>query len=127
MLAAMISDRSLFSNFVLPNAVAIARKKMSSRAKNTHQKQVRICSQNSRGKSFILKTGCSGEPTRATMSTVSTTKKIEMQTKRAPRVRLEINLEMTTSAIIAKPKTRDRSIDMASEKHVALARNAANR
>src|SRR5271165_4436660 len=114
MLAAIISDRSLFSIFVLPNAVAIARKKMSSRAANTHQKQARICSQNSRGNSFSLKSGCSGERTRATMSTVSSAKKIDKHTKRAPRLRLEIKLEMTRSAIIAKPRTRDRSIDRAS-------------
>ena len=75
MLAATISDRSLFSIFVLRSAVVMARKEMSSRAANTHQQDVRIWSQNSRDNSFSLNTGCSGEPTSATVRTVSIAKK----------------------------------------------------
>src|ERR1700731_4671888 len=111
MLAATISDRSLFSIFVLRSAVAITRKEMSSRAANTHQQHVRIWSQNSRGNSFSLNTGCSGEPTSATMRTVSSAKKIDMHTNRATRLRSGTNLEMTASATSAKQKIKDGSID----------------
>src|ERR1700730_17991771 len=111
MLAAIISDSSLFSIFVLRSAVAIARKKMSSRAANTHQQQVRIWSQNSRGNSCGLKTGCSGELTSATIRTVPSAKKTDSHTNRATRLRFKIKLEMRASAIIAKQKTRDRSIN----------------
>jgi hypothetical protein len=39
------------------------------------------------------------------------TKKIDTHTNRATRLRFKINIEMTASAIIAKQKTRDRSIE----------------
>ena len=111
MLAATISDRSLFSIFVLRSAVAIARKQMSSRAANTHQQHVRIWSQNSRGNSFSLNTGCSGEPTSATMRTVSTAKKIDMHANRAPRLRSGMSFKRAASATIVIAKTKDRSIE----------------
>jgi hypothetical protein len=47
----------------------------------------------------------------ATMRTVCTAKKIDMQTNLATRLRAGINLKMTASATIAKQKTRDRSIE----------------
>src|ERR1700730_262052 len=114
MLAATISDRSLFSIFVLRSAVAIARKEMSSRAANTHQQHVRIWSQNSRGNSFSLNTGCSGEPTSATTRTVSTAKKIDMHANRAPRLRSGMSFKRAASATIVIAKTKDRSIELVS-------------
>jgi hypothetical protein len=112
MLAATMSDRSLFSIFVVRSAVAIARKEMSSRAANTHQQHVRICSQNSRGNSFSQNTGCSGEPTSATMRTVSTAKKIDMHANRTPRLRSGMSFKRAASATIVIAKTKDRSIEL---------------
>jgi hypothetical protein len=111
MLAAIISDKSLFSIAVPRIAVGNARRAISSRAAKPHQQQVRTWSQNLRGKSCGLKNGCSGEPMSATMRTVCTAKKIDMHTNRETRRRIGINLEMTASAAMARQKTRDRSIN----------------
>src|ERR1700730_10896729 len=111
MLAAIMSDKSLFSIAVPRIVVGHARRAISSRAAKPHQQQVRTWSQNLRGKSCGLKNGCTGEPMSATMRTVCTAKKIDMHTNRATRMRTGISREMAASATITKEKTSDKSIE----------------
>src|ERR1700757_1202032 len=110
MQAATISDKILFSIALLRRVAGKARTATSSLAAKTHQRQVRICSQNSRGKSLVLKTGCMGEPISATISTVWSAKNPDTHAKRVIRLRAGITLRIKKSATIERTKTRDHSM-----------------
>src|ERR1700751_5139447 len=110
MLAAIMSDKILFSMAVLRSAAGKGRKEISSSAANPHQKQVRSCSQNSRGKSFGLKIGGTGEPISPRMRKVWKAKNRDMHTNRETRRRTGIIFRMRRSATIARTITRDKSM-----------------
>src|ERR1700746_2336898 len=110
MQAAIVSDKILFSIVVLRSAAGKASTATSSRAAKTHQAQVRICSQNSRGKPFGLKVGRNGEPISATIRTVWSVKKMDRHAKRATRRCGGIILRIRKSATIVRTKTRDKSM-----------------
>src|SRR3984957_15193967 len=110
MQAATISDRILFSFGSFCSTVGKARIPIVARAARAHQQQARSCSQNSRGKSFTLNSGLNGEPISATMRIVWMVNNAAMQTNLTARLRIGMNLKARRAPIVARKKTRDRSI-----------------